>query len=52
VRVKLPSGEVTGLFRGLDRGRMILDTEAGRKMLDAGDLYVMNKTDAPRPALA
>jgi BirA family biotin operon repressor/biotin-[acetyl-CoA-carboxylase] ligase len=50
VRVKLPAGEVKGTFRGLDRGRMIVDTQEGRRKLDAGDLYVMNETDAPRPA--
>jgi BirA family biotin operon repressor/biotin-[acetyl-CoA-carboxylase] ligase len=46
VRVKLPTGEVTGVFRGLERGRMVLDTEQGRRKLDAGDLYVMNGVEA------
>ena len=51
VRVKLPTGEVSGRFLGLDRGRMIVDTETGRRTLDAGDLYVMNDVEAP-PALS
>ena len=41
VRVKLPKGDVVGLFRGLDRGRLLLDTAEGLEKLDAGDLYVM-----------
>ena len=49
VRVKLPTGEVKGTFRGLERGRMIVDTQEGRRKLDAGDLYVMNETEASRP---
>ena len=48
VRVKLPQGEVEGKFHGLERGRLVLDTEAGRRTLDAGDLYVMNVTEASR----
>jgi BirA family biotin operon repressor/biotin-[acetyl-CoA-carboxylase] ligase len=51
VRVKLPTGEVTGKFRGLERGRMIVDTGDGTRKLDAGDLYVMNEGEASRPAL-
>lgn len=43
VRVKLPTGEVRGTFRGLERGRMIVDTQDGRRKLDAGDLYVMGE---------
>jgi BirA family biotin operon repressor/biotin-[acetyl-CoA-carboxylase] ligase len=52
VRVKLPRGEVAGLFRGLDRGRLVLDTANGREMFDAGDLYVMAAGDAPHQARA
>jgi BirA family biotin operon repressor/biotin-[acetyl-CoA-carboxylase] ligase len=52
VRVKLPTGEVKGLFRGLERGRMIVDTQEGRRKLDAGDLYVMNETEVSRPELS
>jgi len=51
VRVRLPTGEVTGLFRGLERGRLVLDTAEGRRRLDAGDLYVMSGTEAPRPEI-
>jgi BirA family transcriptional regulator, biotin operon repressor / biotin---[acetyl-CoA-carboxylase] ligase len=51
VRIRLPRGEVMGLFRGLDRGRLILDTADGLKRLDAGDLYVMNEADRAQPAL-
>jgi len=47
VRVKMPKGEVIGLFRGLDRGRLLLDTQEGLEKLDAGDLYVL---DAPEPS--
>jgi BirA family biotin operon repressor/biotin-[acetyl-CoA-carboxylase] ligase len=43
VRVKMPKGEVEGLFRGLDRGRLLLDTQEGLVKLDAGDLYVLDK---------
>ena len=39
--MKLPKGDVEGLFRGLDRGRLLLDTAEGLEKLDAGDLYVM-----------
>ncbi len=52
VRVRLPKGEVVGLFRGLERGRMLVDTAEGRRTLDAGDLYVMNEAEAARPTLA
>ncbi|SDR31992.1 BirA family transcriptional regulator, biotin operon repressor / biotin-[acetyl-CoA-carboxylase] ligase [Rhizobiales bacterium GAS191] len=52
VRVKLPKGDVVGLFHGLDRGRLILDTSEGRKTLDAGDLYVLDAGVASRRALA
>jgi BirA family biotin operon repressor/biotin-[acetyl-CoA-carboxylase] ligase len=51
VRVKLPQGDVVGLFHGLDRGRLILDTSEGRRTLDAGDLYLLDAGEASRPAL-
>ena len=44
VRVKMPRAEVEGLFRGLDRGRLLLDTSEGLIKLDAGDLYVLDQT--------
>ena len=50
VRVKLPSGEVAGFFRGLDHGRLVLDTSEGRRVLDAGDLYVLNVGEEKRRA--
>jgi BirA family biotin operon repressor/biotin-[acetyl-CoA-carboxylase] ligase len=50
VRVKLPTGEVRGTFRGLERGRMIVDTQEGIRKLDAGDLYVMGQGEASHPA--
>jgi len=52
VRVKLPRGDLVGTFRGLDRGRLILDTPAGRERLDAGDLYVMDAGDPSLPSPA
>ena len=47
-RVKVTSGqaEVMGLFRGLDRGRMIIETSTGRRLLDAGDFQVIGADDA------
>jgi BirA family biotin operon repressor/biotin-[acetyl-CoA-carboxylase] ligase len=51
VRVKLPAGEVRGTFRGLDRGRMIVDTQDGKRKLDAGDLYVMGENELSRSTL-
>ncbi|MBV9568702.1 MAG: biotin--[acetyl-CoA-carboxylase] ligase, partial [Hyphomicrobiales bacterium] len=45
VRVKMPKGEVIGLFRGLDRGRLLLDTPGGLEKLDAGDLYVLDAAE-------
>jgi BirA family transcriptional regulator, biotin operon repressor / biotin---[acetyl-CoA-carboxylase] ligase len=46
VKVMSAQGEVTGLFRGLDRGRMIVETSAGRRLFDAGDLQVIGAEDA------
>jgi BirA family biotin operon repressor/biotin-[acetyl-CoA-carboxylase] ligase len=46
VKVTSAQGEVTGLFRGLDRGRMIVETSAGRRLFDAGDLQVIGAEDA------
>jgi BirA family transcriptional regulator, biotin operon repressor / biotin---[acetyl-CoA-carboxylase] ligase len=50
VRVKLPQGDVVGLFHGLDRGRLVLDTSEGRRTLDAGDLYLLDAGEASRRA--
>ena len=52
VRVRLPKGEVVGLFRGLDRGRLILDTQQGLEMLDAGDLYVLDTAEVSQSRVA
>jgi BirA family biotin operon repressor/biotin-[acetyl-CoA-carboxylase] ligase len=40
VTVRLPSGALSGLFEDIDpSGRLILLTSAGRRVIDAGDLY-------------
>jgi BirA family biotin operon repressor/biotin-[acetyl-CoA-carboxylase] ligase len=40
VRLRLPGGERSGTFEGLDRdGRLRLRTAAGLELIDAGDLY-------------
>jgi len=40
-RVRLPGGELTGTFAGLDAaGRLLLDGPDGRRTIDAGDLYL------------
>jgi BirA family biotin operon repressor/biotin-[acetyl-CoA-carboxylase] ligase len=46
VRIISSQGEVTGRFRGLDRGRLIVQTTAGPRMFDAGDLQVITVEDA------
>ncbi|MFI5011854.1 MAG: biotin--[acetyl-CoA-carboxylase] ligase [Hyphomicrobiales bacterium] len=46
VRVRLPGGDMVGLFRGLEQGRLLLDTADGRRRLDAGDLYVLDNAEA------
>ncbi len=52
VRVKMPKGDVEGLFRGLDRGRLLLDTQEGLVKLDAGDLYVLDGAPASQARVA
>ena len=43
VTLRLPSGERSGTFEGLDRsGRLRLRTAAGMELIDAGDLYFPN----------
>lgn len=38
--VRLPSGDRSGIFRGLDPlGRLQLETDIGLELIDAGDLY-------------
>lgn len=40
ITMRLPEGPVSGRFLGLDAsGRLELETEAGRRLIDAGDLY-------------
>ncbi|PZR86317.1 MAG: biotin--[acetyl-CoA-carboxylase] ligase [Stutzerimonas stutzeri] len=40
ITMRLPDGPVSGRFLGLDAsGRLELETEAGRRLIDAGDLY-------------
>ena len=49
VTVRLPSGERSGRFAGLDPiGRLELQTASGLELIDAGDLYFRNL----RPGLA
>jgi BirA family biotin operon repressor/biotin-[acetyl-CoA-carboxylase] ligase len=52
VRVKMPKGEVEGLFRGLDRGRLLLDTQEGLVKLDAGDLYLLDRAPVSQGRVA
>jgi BirA family biotin operon repressor/biotin-[acetyl-CoA-carboxylase] ligase len=43
VRLRLPAGEKTGVFEGLDRfGRLQLKSADGVELIDAGDLYFPN----------
>lgn len=40
ITMRLPEGPVSGRFLGLDpSGRLELETESGRRLIDAGDLY-------------
>lgn len=40
ITMRLPDGPVSGRFLGLDAaGRLELETEGGRRLIDAGDLY-------------
>jgi BirA family biotin operon repressor/biotin-[acetyl-CoA-carboxylase] ligase len=48
VTVRLPSGERSGTFEGLDRcGRLQLRTPGGLELIDAGDLYFPNLNRTP-----
>jgi BirA family biotin operon repressor/biotin-[acetyl-CoA-carboxylase] ligase len=43
VSLRLPSGEKSGIFEGLDRsGRLQLKSSSGMELIDAGDLYFPN----------
>jgi BirA family transcriptional regulator, biotin operon repressor / biotin---[acetyl-CoA-carboxylase] ligase len=51
VTVRLPSGERTGVFEGLDTlGRLQLRTPTGVELVDAGDLYFPNLFQAAEDA--
>ena len=40
ITLRLPEGPLTGRFAGLDpSGRLELETDAGRRLIDAGDLF-------------
>ena len=40
ITIRLPEGPLTGTFIGLDpSGRLELETETGRRVIDAGDLF-------------
>ncbi len=40
ITIRLPEGPASGRFAGLDpTGRLELETEAGRRLIDAGDLF-------------
>jgi BirA family biotin operon repressor/biotin-[acetyl-CoA-carboxylase] ligase len=40
ITIRLPNGPLSGIFAGLDpSGRLLLETEAGRRLVDAGDLF-------------
>ncbi|OJV09849.1 MULTISPECIES: biotin--[acetyl-CoA-carboxylase] ligase [unclassified Bosea (in: a-proteobacteria)] len=40
ITIRLPEGPLAGIFIGLDPiGRLELETEAGRRLIDAGDLF-------------
>jgi BirA family biotin operon repressor/biotin-[acetyl-CoA-carboxylase] ligase len=43
VTLRLPTGQKSGIFEGLDRfGRLQLKTSSGMELIDAGDLYFPN----------
>jgi BirA family biotin operon repressor/biotin-[acetyl-CoA-carboxylase] ligase len=45
ITMRLPEGPVSGRFLGLDpSGRLELETETGRRLIDAGDLYFGSAT--------
>ena len=40
ITIRLPEGPLSGRFAGIDpTGRLELDAEAGRRLIDAGDLF-------------
>ena len=40
ITIRLPEGPLSGVFIGLDpTGRLELETESGRRVIDAGDLF-------------
>jgi len=53
VTLRLPSGEITGVFEGLDpSGRLRLKSTAGMELIDAGDLYFPNSLhDIAKPGV-
>jgi BirA family biotin operon repressor/biotin-[acetyl-CoA-carboxylase] ligase len=51
ITMRLPEGPVSGRFLGLDAsGRLELEMKAGRRLIDAGDLYFGTATASDRPA--
>ncbi|RXT22408.1 biotin--[acetyl-CoA-carboxylase] ligase [Bosea sp. Tri-39] len=51
ITMRLPEGPVSGRFRGLDAsGRLELETEAGLRVIDAGDLFFGTASASDRSA--
>ncbi|WID96770.1 biotin--[acetyl-CoA-carboxylase] ligase [Bosea vestrisii] len=51
ITMRLPEGPVSGRFLGLDAsGRLALETEAGRRLIDAGDLYFGSAASSGLPS--
>ncbi|WP_186417533.1 biotin--[acetyl-CoA-carboxylase] ligase [Bosea sp. CS1GBMeth4] len=51
ITMRLPEGPVSGRFLGLDAsGRLELGTEAGARLIDAGDLYFGSTPSSVAPA--
>jgi len=51
ITIRLPEGPLSGIFSGLDSaGRLELDTQTGRRTIDAGDLY-FGGSAPPQPLL-
>jgi BirA family transcriptional regulator, biotin operon repressor / biotin---[acetyl-CoA-carboxylase] ligase len=51
ITIRLPDGDRSGAFRGLDQaGRLQLQTHAGMELIDAGDLYFSRLRSADVPA--
>lgn len=47
ITIRLPDGPLTGRFAGIDpTGRLELETQAGRRLIDAGDLFFGSGTPA------